>query len=899
MRPVRPIGRNKSCRPALEVLEARLVLAQFGVPWHDPTHLSVSFAPDGTSIAGHPSTLFQTLDANEPAAEWQAQILQAFQAWSDQANIDFSVSADGGEPFGTPGPDQHDPRFGDIRIGAQPMPANVLAIAVPHDPFLSGTWSGDILLNSTVSFGTQNVDLLPVMLHEVGHALGLPESDDPGSVMFSQLNLQNTTLSQGDIAAVQALYGTDSDDPSTGSVWNNPLQTATPFPAPDGFDGTTPLFQYAHLSTDAGAGVYSVQVPAGASGPVTIRLQTAGVSLLMPRLSVYDGWGKLLADVSSDTLGGDTLRVTLPHVDAGATFYVEARAAANDTFNSGEYALAVNFDARSTVSSGQIDTLARQSYSYLSPNDLNAIFLHPTTALFHNDHHTDDTFATAAPLAPATDGYGVFQAPDRITASVSDPTDSDFYQIETPSAQWSTDGSTGYALPLVMTVTGRATEVNGIMPLVAVFDANHDPVPAQVLAHGDGTYTIQVPDAQPSATYYVRVSGDPTSGKVVGNYDLDVEYGSTVASPTTFVSGTISSSMGTSAYELVVDESQLFSFLLANTTAQAPVTMTLTDSSGHIEATRTASPGDTSGGDGILLLPGVYRVTFSDPVTPGAFPRAVSFRLYGANLTDPIGPSLDDPTHNPIANPAPGVGDGIVPPVVGSADTPYSWLALTLAAPQGSGATLTTPLSEMVAVGPGSTSLPSAPVTLGSRGTVSPLQPLKGITTNQPTGSLGNAGTAAQIGPTNRLGIAANPAFGGVLGVRSPVDELIESAIVLATNLTFSVGPLPTSNESEVERIATEWEPTAPVPAGNSTMQLVSAQPSETSDGGAVAIDASAIDRSEAVRHSESRGRGTHPALTRIPAVIVVGIPAGFFWWKTRRLKKEGEKQASVLITLG
>src|SRR4051794_7886034 len=100
-----------SCRPGLETLEGRRLPAQFGVPWHDATHLSISFVPDGTLIGGHPSDLFATLDAREPTAVWQREILQAFQTWAVEAHVNVSLQADDGSPFGAPGPDQHDPRF--------------------------------------------------------------------------------------------------------------------------------------------------------------------------------------------------------------------------------------------------------------------------------------------------------------------------------------------------------------------------------------------------------------------------------------------------------------------------------------------------------------------------------------------------------------------------------------------------------------------------------------------------------------------------------------------------------------------------------------------------------------------------------------------------------------------
>src|SRR3954471_3493950 len=113
--------RNRRRRPVVELLEDRAVPATFGVPWADPSHLTLSFAPDGTAIAGHTSSLFQTLNAQERTADWQRQILLAFQTWAVNANINIGLVNDGGQAFGTAGNSQHDPRFGDIRIGAQKM----------------------------------------------------------------------------------------------------------------------------------------------------------------------------------------------------------------------------------------------------------------------------------------------------------------------------------------------------------------------------------------------------------------------------------------------------------------------------------------------------------------------------------------------------------------------------------------------------------------------------------------------------------------------------------------------------------------------------------------------------------------------------------------------------------
>ena len=57
--------RNRRRRLVVEILEDRAVPATFGVPWNDPGHLTLSFAPDGTATqltAGWQVLSFRALD---------------------------------------------------------------------------------------------------------------------------------------------------------------------------------------------------------------------------------------------------------------------------------------------------------------------------------------------------------------------------------------------------------------------------------------------------------------------------------------------------------------------------------------------------------------------------------------------------------------------------------------------------------------------------------------------------------------------------------------------------------------------------------------------------------------------------------------------------------------------
>ena len=80
-------------RLAVVPLEDRATPAQFNTPWPDPSHLTLSFAPDGTPALSAPSSLFSSLDAQMPRATWQLAILRATQAWTAVAGVNIGVTA--------------------------------------------------------------------------------------------------------------------------------------------------------------------------------------------------------------------------------------------------------------------------------------------------------------------------------------------------------------------------------------------------------------------------------------------------------------------------------------------------------------------------------------------------------------------------------------------------------------------------------------------------------------------------------------------------------------------------------------------------------------------------------------------------------------------------------------
>jgi len=111
--------------------------------------------------------------------------------------------------------------LGDIRVGLIAFDGVGGVLAHAYQPGTAtqfgpnGTIAGDAHFDSAETWvddandtaAGNDFDLFTVMLHEMGHALGLGHSSDPNAVMYAFYQGGRRTLAADDIAGIQAIYG--------------------------------------------------------------------------------------------------------------------------------------------------------------------------------------------------------------------------------------------------------------------------------------------------------------------------------------------------------------------------------------------------------------------------------------------------------------------------------------------------------------------------------------------------------------------------------------------------------------------------------------------------------------------------------------------------------------------
>lgn len=343
--------RRTTIHPDLDVLEDRRLMAYnlMGAQWSKPERVTFSIMPDGTSLGGVNSNFQSVMNSNpNTAGKWLSVIQKAAATWENYANINFVLVADSGAPLGTPGNQQNDSRFGDIRIGGYVQPPGQLAFAFAPPPFNGGTNAGDILFNTNMPWntnGSSSYDLYTVALHEFGHALGLAHNASSTSVMYPYYTTPKSALSADDQAGDQAIYGPIPKDMFS-SVAPNPLPTMASNLNPY-IDGNNQIsLGGLTLTRSSEQHFFQFTTPANAASTMTVQVQASDLSSVVPTVKVLDASNKTLA-TNVQTTYSTTASVTISGVLPSQVYRIQVGAGTTGPGANGTYGLLVNMGTAS------------------------------------------------------------------------------------------------------------------------------------------------------------------------------------------------------------------------------------------------------------------------------------------------------------------------------------------------------------------------------------------------------------------------------------------------------------------------------------------------------------------------------------------------------------------------
>jgi hypothetical protein len=359
---------------SIETLESRLVLyAASGDAWPSSAVVTISFEPDGTDLGGVQSNLNQSFNGSSDLnGRWQAEILRAAQVWSQATNINFVVVADNGAASGSGKNEQGDPGFGDIRIGGYNFGNTSLAGAYMPPPDNNYSIAGDIVFNTATHFSVgKNYDLFTVAVHEFGHALGLDHtSTSSGAELWATYNGVKPSLSADDIAGIRSIYSGNaarSADDYDKAASNGTFATASDVTSQLAKTKSSAVIDDLDLTTASDVDFYQVTAPKWANDTLVVTVQSTGLSMLAPKLTVYAADQKtVLGTVSGLNQYGTTISVSIANVTSGTTYYVKVEGAdSTSPFSVGSYGLILDLGAKTaptvtppktTKASGRVPT---------------------------------------------------------------------------------------------------------------------------------------------------------------------------------------------------------------------------------------------------------------------------------------------------------------------------------------------------------------------------------------------------------------------------------------------------------------------------------------------------------------------------------------------------------------
>ncbi|WP_435006503.1 matrixin family metalloprotease [Tundrisphaera lichenicola] len=348
VRSIRPSSskscRNRAVRPSLEGLEGRLLLySTTGNHFEFGSRITWSIVPDGTNLGGVNSNLISTFNNKFGAGNWQRSIQEAFAIWQSAANINFVQVSDDGSATNSGNYQQGSPVIGDIRIGGFAQSSGILGFTLLPPVANGGSDSGDIFLNSSQIWNIgSNYDLESVMLHEIGHSLGLGHSTDTNAIMEPYYDGVQQYLGSDDINGIQSIWNSRQQDGLTQgnqNFWWNKAANLNPF-----INNLNQII-LGPLSVTSPSTSYWMKVttPANANSTFSVVVQSSNLSMLSPKVQIYNSNLQGLSQVAAPTTSyGAVIGTAIFNATPNTLYYIRVSASNAGPNGTGAYGLLVN-----------------------------------------------------------------------------------------------------------------------------------------------------------------------------------------------------------------------------------------------------------------------------------------------------------------------------------------------------------------------------------------------------------------------------------------------------------------------------------------------------------------------------------------------------------------------------
>jgi hypothetical protein len=155
--------------------------------------------------------------------------------------------------------------------------------------------------------------------------------------MYSVYNGIKDSLTPDDIAGIQAIYGVRPPDGFDATDPNNTKGNSTVITSYIDSNKQVTLTGL-DLTSNSDIDWYKITTPSGSAPTMEIRVQSTGLSLLAPKMTVFKG------STNKGTVSGgyNSTITTIKSIGSGQNWFVKVEAAEASVFGTGTYALQIN-----------------------------------------------------------------------------------------------------------------------------------------------------------------------------------------------------------------------------------------------------------------------------------------------------------------------------------------------------------------------------------------------------------------------------------------------------------------------------------------------------------------------------------------------------------------------------